>query len=187
MSGLLLLIKKEHKTIFQFLTKIESQGVTDVKELLFLKSAVEGEHHLKEESVLFKVLLQKKQITEGGPFCTLYFDSFRLNSPEEICRQHDLTWAIPSEKSYLFKDNLPIKIPSSEHVLSEILCDYLILHWQMKDQEKWKHVLQSYLDLQKIHIEKEDNCLLSLAERLLTQEEQKSLKEQWIARSILIN
>lgn len=187
MSALISLIKQEHKIIFQFLKKIENNGVLDIKELLFLKSAVEGEHHLKEESILFKVLLQKKQITEGGPFCTLYFDAFRMNSPEEICRQHDLAWVIPPEKNYLFKDNLPIKIPSSEHVLSEILCDYLILHWQMKDQEKWSHVLQAYLDLQKIHIEKEDNCLLSLAERLLCREELSSMRDQWITQSVLIN
>lgn len=147
--------------------------------LIWLQKNAIDNHHRNEELFIFSQIYKHKKLHEGGPYCSLYFDSFCQNRPSDII--HSLTHShlkYVDSQSKLLLDRTPLEIPLEEHAAIENGLDYL--------SENIENIisLQSFLTelhiISKKHHEKEEQCFLQICKNLLSDQELKLILDQWI-------
>lgn len=173
-------IISEHQRHMDLIQQAVTVG--DKKNILDqLWSEIENEHHLKEEQLIYPILFQKKKLTEGGPFCTLYFDEHIMNRPSEIVKKitdHDPSWL---DHQIFYKENpSPLNIPLEEHRSTrEILMHLIQKRNQMQDSE-FLVGFENYVRLLKHHNAKEEKCFFRVCAQCLSQSELDGLFSGWI-------
>lgn len=180
---LFLQIILEHE---QCLSRIEQANtITQRKDILgWLWTEIENKHHYKEESLIYPVLAQKKKLTEGGPFCTLYFDEHITNRPNDKVRA--LIQKEPSWQSHqlVYKENQsPLNIPLEEHRSLRELLAYLIENQKNLSNQQFLRIYENYVDLLKHHNTKEEKCFFRVCETCLTQTELDDILSKWLTFS----
>jgi hypothetical protein len=172
----------QHARIFSFLSGLMDQienGDGDQANLLkmFFAFAAEkacGDQSLREELFLFNPVSEKSNIRAGGPLCMLYFDMHLSSPPLEraarACgraRSRPTAANVPAHLRDLYERNSPACIPAEDHqALSEIL-----RHAETCPPKDLVFLAVIFLDMLKLHFEKEDNCLIPMCQTLLTSEE----------------
>lgn len=180
----------QHARILSFLNGLMDQienGDGDRDKLLktFFAFAAEkacGNQSLREEMFLFNPVSEKSNIRAGGPLCMLYFDMHLSSPPLEraarACgraRSQPTAGNVPEHLRDLYERNSPACIPAEDHqALAEIL-DYS----QACPPKDLLFLAVIFLDMLKLHFEKEDNCLIPMCHSLLTPEEW----DLWAAKS----
>lgn len=172
-------IKSEHQQILAELEKISRSP--SVQGLEWCKSAIEEEHHTKEEIILFKPMLKEERVKQGGPMCGLYFDFFQMNRPEEFLKAKSLDFKPTPKQEIFFKESHPLQVPVSEHIASRIFLDNLISNFSSNSIETNNKLFSEYLHLNKDHFKKEDNCFLKMAEMILPNSTLDGMYNIWLS------
>ena len=147
------------------------------------KSQFEENHHAKEEEFIFDAVKNNRKVKSGGPLCTYFFD-FHMTNPSlrrALETTKDLTdlnlepeWS-PQMKG--IRDlNLPLAIPGEDHEAGRIVLrgiENLLLRGP-SDQvhAKIESLFKTYIDIQKAHFDREENCFFIMCKQLI-------LPEQW--------
>lgn len=163
----------------------QAQSITEKKQLLkWLWDVVENEHHYKEEKLIYPILAKKKKLTEGGPFCTLYFDEHITNRPAEICKKitnKDVSW---QNHQIGFKTNpTPLNIPLEEHRSLRDILNFLIEKKEDLSEAEFLRNFDSYVVLLKHHNAKEEKCFFRVCELCLSQVELDQIYVNWVTFS----
>lgn len=169
MKDLIKKLREEHAHILQM---IESQ-----QDILKIIEFVEGSHHPLEEIHLFPKMASHPLLREGGPLCT-YFRSIDLDinpkAPmftrlEKFYEQGGPKPSPYQEFSWLSEQN-PLSIPMDEHKLGHELAQAIQFLSDQKDSALgmafYSRFCEDYLELLHRHIDKEDNCLFVMCERM---------------------
>lgn len=162
--------------------KIEKAiSVQEKKNILdWLWKEVENKHHLKEELLIYPILIQKKKLTEGGPFCSLYFEEHIMNRPSDIVKkitQNDLSWL--SHQTF-YKDNpTPLNIPLEEHRSTREILQFLIQNKNQLSDDSFLKIFESYVRLLQHHTTKEEKCFFRVCELCLAQTELDEIFSKW--------
>ena len=180
---LFLQIISEHE---QCLSRIElAITIAQKKDILdWLWTEIENKHHFKEESLIYPVLAQKKKLTEGGPFCTLYFDEHIVNRPSDKVKA--LIQKEPSWQSHqlIYKENQsPLSIPLEEHRSLRELLVYLIENQKNISDQQFLKIYDNYVNLLKHHNTKEEKCFFRVCEICLSQIELDEIFSKWLTFS----
>ncbi|MFP5519770.1 MAG: hypothetical protein ACLGGX_07695 [Bdellovibrionia bacterium] len=183
MHELIGVMKQEHQLIENALNRLKTDSSLELLQWCF--DAIENEHHFKEEECLFSKLLGKKQLAEGGPFCVLYFDNYMMNQPKEILQQAKLGWHVSELQKHFIGTNSPLEIPVSEHVATHELCRHLINNYT-PEEATWQRIKFRYLEIQQMHVQKENNCLFYIAEKILSDQEKDDALAMWKEKSKLL-
>lgn len=175
--SLILVIKREHQIILKKLEEICS----DVKlsDLQWCMDAIEGEHHTKEEVILFKYLLGVEKVKQGGPMCGLYFDFFQMNRPEDFLKQRNLVFKPKPSQNIFFKESHPIQVPVSEHIASRVLLADLIDRYTVLDKQGLRSGFLEYIELNRAHFQKEENCFFEMLGAITSPLKLDSLLDTW--------
>lgn len=171
MKELVNTLKKQHQMIL---------GMLDHPELARdLIHFVENEHHPLEELELFPFLQKQSCLSQGGPRCGLYMGLRLELNPLTTMQEHlKKLYAKTSfrPKDYPVPDWLtaqsPLSIPFEEHVIGADLAQSLLFLLEPENtslhKEFFAQLYGDYCHLLRLHIDKEDNCLFILCERVLT-------------------
>jgi hemerythrin-like domain-containing protein len=149
------------------------------EDLLSIISFVEDVHHVLEEEALFPIIAENPMLREGGPMCTYFWGMEMEFSPKTPAQ--DLLRRLyekglehpdgPQVFPWLHKSS-PLSIPMSEHALSAELSHAIRKLSQEPEgglaREFLSPLKNEYIKLLRAHIDKEDNCLFILCERLLS-------------------
>lgn len=138
-------------------------------------------HHKKEELLLFSAIYNNSKINEGGPMCTLFIDSHLSFSPIEKCKK--ITNKIPEieENQKVFYDmNSPLKIPVDEHRSGKQILAHIKSNWDTLSEAQMNSYIDTYVGIQKKHIEKEENCLFHMCCELLTIKKADEIYALWL-------
>lgn len=181
--NLFLQIISEHE---QCLSRIEQSITIDQKKdiLNWLWIEIENKHHYKEESLIYSVLAQKKKLTEGGPFCTLYFDEHITNRPNDkvkVLIQKEPSWQ-PHQLIYKVNQS-PLNIPLEEHRALRELLVYLLENQQNMSDQQFLKIYENYVSLLKHHNTKEEKCFFRVCETCLSQTELDDILSKWLTFS----
>lgn len=170
MNALISDLRLQHKDILEMIARNE--------DILSIINFVEKIHHPLEEKELFPAVAANPLLREGGPLCT-YFRSIDLElGPKEAPLQHleDLyNKGFPRPPEYptydWFNAQSPLSIPMDEHVLSHAIGTALHGLAEIKNSALYAEFFQKlsddYISLLKLHINKEDNCLFIMCEKML--------------------
>lgn len=147
-------------------------------DILDIIRLVEKVHHPLEEQELFPAIAAHPLLRQGGPLCT-YFRGIELElSPRDRMQEHleeayreGLPQATPyAEFSWLNPQN-PLSMPMDEHVTGHNLAEAISFLAKSPDDPLYKKfyavLCQDYKKLLRAHIDKEDNCLFVMCERIL--------------------
>lgn len=147
------------------------------------KSQIEENHHAKEEQFIFDAVKENDKIKSGGPLCTYYFD-FHMANPS-LHRAIETTKKITGltfepEWSPQMKEirdlNLPLAIPGEDHEAGRIIlrCIDNLLSRVTSDQtqEQIEILFKNYIEIQKEHFDREENCFFKMCTNLI-------LPEKW--------
>lgn len=170
MTALIKDLRQQHKDILDMIARND--------DILSIIDFVEKIHHPLEEKELFPAVAAHPLLKEGGPLCT-FFRGIELElGPKEAPLQHledlyDKGFPRPSEYpryDWLNAQN-PLSIPMDEHVISHALGEALHGLAENKNSalyaEFFKKLSDDYIGLLKLHINKEDNCLFIMCEKML--------------------
>ncbi len=130
------------------------------------------EHYQHEDHLLFSKVFDNPLLSQGGPFCTLYYDSFMHYRPlgrlKALVRQVDPQFEVPpyggNAEKYLVKGS-PLAIPGEEHLAILSLTNNLIqlLSQSPEVSLAWREEALSQLSSWiRANHEKEENCLFTL-------------------------
>ncbi len=181
---------KKHDLFLQIISEHEhclsliEQAVTIVqkKQILdWLWIEIENKHHNKEDTLIYPVLFKKKKMTEGGPFCTLYFDEHIMNRPSDKVKS--LINKEPSWQPHqiFYKENQsPLNIPLEEHRSLRELLVYLIENQQNLTDQHFLKIYEGYVSLLKLHVAKEEKCFFRVCETCLSQTELDEILSKWL-------
>lgn len=170
MNALIRDLRQQHKDILDMIARGD--------DILSIVEFVEKVHHPLEEIELFPAVAANPLLREGGPLCT-YFRSIDLElGPKEAPLQHleDLySKGFPRPSAYpsydWFNAQSPLSIPMDEHVLGHALASALHGLAENKNSalyaEFYQKLSDDYISLLKLHINKEDNCLFIMCERMV--------------------
>lgn len=174
MKNLLDELEQEHIWIEKEIAEFQNAPLDKTQFLKFL-NFVET-HHQKEEKQLFPWIAEQTWLTQGGPKCT-YFMGLRLDFNHSAAVQTALKRFVLSYPDFKFNDpeyftwlqsSSPLSIPMEEHQLSSRLKECLLYildcdpQQMTEDQSLGKKLLDNYVDLLKIHLVKERDCLFVL-------------------------
>lgn len=166
--GFFRLIIDEHRLITDRLRSIKN--LQDLKaNLNWLWDFIEMHHHKKEEIILFKSVANNKKLSEGGPFCTLYYDMQIATNPIQICEK--LTGKAPpieaNQKIY-YDTKSPLCIPLDDHRSGCAILKYLKDNIDsLSEAESW-NLFENYRTLMISHMEKEEKCFLRMCVNLMS-------------------
>lgn len=174
------LIRQEHaaglEKINHATTTIEKMEL-----LLWLWFEIENSLHQKEELYLFSELLNRSGLSEGGPYCVLYFDEHITNRPQQQAMkitQQEPTW---SKHQIQFKmKQSPLDIPLEEHRSMRSILEYLIAHRDTLKEEQFHDAFDAYAKLYRHHTKKEEQCLFCVCHRLLSNDDLDLVYEKWL-------
>lgn len=159
----------------------QAVSIQDKKNILDqLWSDIENDHHLKEEQLIYPVLFNKKKLTEGGPFCALYFDEHVLNRPADVVKKlsgQEISWL---QHQIFYKENQsPLNIPLEEHRSARQLLKYLIENKNHISESDFLQIFEGYVRLLKHHNTKEEKCFFRVCEVCLSQTELDDIFSKW--------
>jgi hemerythrin-like domain-containing protein len=178
MTDIFTQLENQHKTILKFLDSFDvALGATDIEflknSLNFIESYIDHLHHGIEEEILFPEAEKTEVPKQGGAHCTKYFGLFLERRFLEETKDHMKALDhldIPKhhfekEIEEIIKKNSPLKIPLEDHESG-----FYLKHMLKREIEKYensndknpsrlKKVGNTFSDMLKIHIEKEDKCL----------------------------
>lgn len=173
------LLRNEHRQIEDYLKLLgASDNNKACAEWLWLNA--EMLHHSKEEMILFNYMADKKAVNSGGPLCMVFIDNYILYPPLEKCRK--ITGNIPELEGHqqkIFDLGLTMRVPINEHRAGKEILRFTLAHWNELQINDRRANLKTYIDIQRGHIDKEENCFFYLCANLLTAEEADRLFLQW--------
>lgn len=171
-------LRDEHQSILKGLSGLgvfadrlahrEKIHFGDLRVLVFaIGSFILNCHHAKEEQILFPLLAANPKLREGGPRCT-YFMGLRIFEQA------------PSPQLPTGFEGTPLVIPVSEHRQGhDILLNIRRAldsaegnPSDLKNLDVLSSFLQYYIRHLRLHVEKEETCLLMMAEQLLSSQDQ---------------
>lgn len=180
---LLNFFKSEHlaiSTIFdrEFDLALQNQDWNSL--LAFSKDTVEGNHHEKEEGFIFEAIKNIPSIRSGGPLCTYFFDSHMTNPT--LRRAIEITkvqsgisleplWS--NHMQEIRERNLPLVIPGEDHEAGRIILRGVELLLNSNNPAsflKIKELFKVYLEIQKLHFDREENCFFKMCMHLIPPE-----------------
>lgn len=131
-------------------------------------------HELREEKFLFPALATKVEVRTGGPMCTLFFDKHIKNPPlaraAAACGQKQFQPSPANVALHLrkfFEENLPVCVPLQDHfALEQILRASLTA-----EPPSLPFLAATFFSMLKLHIEKEDRCLLVMCSQIVSGQE----------------
>jgi hemerythrin-like domain-containing protein len=141
-------------------------------------------HCRKEETLLFAELLKHRKLSEGGPMCSLYFDTFINNNPlrrvQKSIDTEDEIHPTPEQQVY-FKQNSPLTVPLQDHIAGQKLVEYILKLLQNDPSEKDYSLILPLLrlhnEIERQHFQKEETCLFIVAGRLIHFEGMEDLQQ----------
>jgi hemerythrin-like domain-containing protein len=147
------------------------------------KSQFEENHHAKEEQFIFDAVRNNSKIKSGGPLCTYFFD-FHMTNPslrralETTKELTDLN--LEPEWSPQMKEirdlNIPLVIPGEDHEAGRIILrgieNLLSRENSAQTQTKIEGLFKTYIEIQKEHFDREENCFFIMCKQLI-------LPEKW--------
>ena len=161
------LIRAEHLSLFEMATApTESLSISELSKKM-------TEHHHNEEQYLFSLLNTKARVCEGGPMCTYFFDAHITSPPLKIAE--DLTKIapiIPHSMNEFWTNKSPLRIPSSEHIALKHILEFSVGENLQKNFNTFQEILRN-------NIKKEEECLFHICSRLLTKTELDTLYDSW--------
>lgn len=173
------LILQEHQLILEKLEAINPHNPQ--KDLLeWHLEFSENFHHKKEEVILFKEILKNPKISEGGPMCTLYYDLFMNDRPLTKLQKITGLKVIPEDhQKEFFITSSPLQVPIEEHQTTKTIISYLLKNWEALSTQNRSDLYTNYLEIQRLHIEKENTCLLPMCTQLLNTDKADELALLW--------
>lgn len=141
-----------------------------------------------EEEVLFSTLLKKAETRAGGPLCMLYYD-LHLSMPPldrsaNICdlpRVNPLKMQHSVHRRPFYEANSPVCIPVEDHIACDQILSQaetlLMVDVSTESARVLSNLASVFLSILKSSFEKKDNCLLPMAQQLLTEEELSKLPQ----------
>lgn len=178
----------------------KSLSLSSIKELKNLNSAwlnlvnfcqqeIEENHHRKEETFLFSAVRGNPKITAGGPMCTMYFDSHMFFTTIKVAQALALkitaqeflpTWTEDLEMDRV--SNSPLTIPGEDHEASRILLraaqKILETDLTLKEHLSLVELLKLYIEIQKQHFQREENCFFPMCKNLLPPQRWQQIGEE---------
>ncbi|MFM6930217.1 MAG: hypothetical protein ACKOX6_17230 [Bdellovibrio sp.] len=163
-------LRSQHQ---QLLTMLD-----DGTDLLSIIQFVENEHHSIEEQELFPLIASHPLLKEGGPLCTFFWgmemDLKPKSGAEDILKNLYTNGFVGQKDTRSFPwlpEHTPLQIPMGEHFLNHEL-SYAICELSKNPDtpvaQKFLEPLKTeYIKLLRGHIDKEDNCLFILCEKIL--------------------
>lgn len=135
------------------------------------------EHYQHEDELLFSKVFENPLLSQGGPFCTLYYDSFLHSRPlrqlHSLVRRVDPQFEVPRytgvAEKYVVKGS-PLAIPNEEHLAILSLTNNLIrlLGQSPELNSVWREQALSQLGTWiRANHEKEENCLFTHIRNIL--------------------
>ena len=175
-------LKSQHDAIRASLSELEVLGQS--KDQIALKPHLISlhklilQHHQTEWELLFQPHSSCRDLNQGGPYCTYFFDSFMRSRPREKVIQllrssgkkqsAHTDFQIDDHLQDIFKINSMLSVPLEEHIAIKLILETLI---ESLDEEKnvdsdWLNKCLVFLaDLIKKNIEKEETCLWVLIQQ----------------------
>ena len=148
------------------------------------KRLFEENHHRKEEQFIFEAIKKNSKLRSGGPLCTYFFDSHMnypsLNRAFELTKKltgviFDALWTVQMKE--IRELNLPLVIPGEDHESGRIILraiEFLLFKnssTQTIDHVKIETLFAAYLEIQKGHFDREENCFFRMCIDLISTEE----------------
>lgn len=163
-------------------SKITEATTTSEKRALlpWLIQEVEDKQHYQEEILIYPKLFKNPRLSEGGPYCTLYFDIHISNPPESLATR--LTGTTPDWQGHqnIFKtQHTPILIPLKEHRSLRHILIYLSQNSPSLDDKEFEKLFQSYQQLLFHHLTKEARCFFRVCQTLLSESELNMIDQLW--------
>ncbi|MBK9294767.1 MAG: hypothetical protein IPM57_10065 [Oligoflexia bacterium] len=166
--------------------------------LLLCKSLFEENHHEKEEKFIFEAIKNDSRIKAGGPHCTHYFD-FYMTNPSLLHATEITTkltgikiepdWS-PQMKDILEK-NLPLAIPGEDHEAGRIILrgieHLLTTNGSSETHSKIESLFNAYIEIQKIHFDREENCFFKMCMNLIPPEKWDLLYSEMCSHYLIIS
>lgn len=128
----------------------------------------------KEERILFTAVARKAGIRAGGPHCMLYFDLHLSERPLDRVAQatnQKRFRATPENVSEhlrsIVAENSPLCIPLEDHFAMEAILEAI----KSSSEKEYEFLAFTYFNILTLHFEKEDRCLLSMCQTLLSNDE----------------
>lgn len=154
-----------------------------VQRVIWLNQNVILKLHRLEEKLIYTKLEANPRLSEGGPYCTLYYDNHITNPPSKLVRTltgADLEW----ESHHLqFKNSkTSLLIPLEEHRALKALAEYMLQHQLAKPD--FDKVYSAFASLLELHLTKEARCFFRVCQALLTAEDLDRIAEQWESISL---
>lgn len=173
------LLRNEHRQIEQSLELMLKNDDNKIYAEWLWQNA-ELTHHFKEETLLFNSLVDNLHVNSGGPLCMLFFDNYILYPPLEECKK--ITGKIPELEEHqkkIFDIGSSMQVPVNEHRAGKEILKFTLNSWsEINLSERMKN-LKQYAEIQREHLNKEENCFFYLCADLLTVEQADLLLKKW--------
>lgn len=177
-------LTKEHDFFLKFLELKETNPSQfyDLNRWELFASILEKNHHEKEESFLFPYLIPTDALNAGGIKCATFFTPRVLSaggwpdSYHELIKYLNLTTLMHEElnpfRKLIFDQKSMLMIPIEDHILGAIAIRQIFLR---KNDHKLMNLFSALL---KDHIEREEECLYPLCEKVLSNEQKNIFTER---------
>lgn len=171
------LMTQEHVILDKLWTEIIQSPLSDLALLKKFQKLLE-QHTANEENLLFSEMLKHKELSEGGPFCVLYYDDHMSHRPKD--RFYKLfNYDLPQRLSIdLFtKNKSPLDIPIEDHSVLMALVNQLVMQSYPKELEP--ELILTVQSIMHKHHEKEEICFLKMCESVLSDSSVKMILSGW--------
>jgi hemerythrin-like domain-containing protein len=151
----------------------------------FLEEYVGGYHHRKEEEILFPFLHSINGVKTGGPLCGLFMQYFLQGNPtQSLLRDGKNRFGHKQSETIrdIFRSKSFLTIPLEEHLAGHICIEQMKhgLHELQKYSNKniLLNAFGKYVELLRLHIRKENECLFVMADEAVAAEIQEKMLEK---------
>lgn len=170
---------KEHELLREWSRNLTNNTDSAYESLVAL---AESRHDRKEEEIWFKRLHENPKLSEGGPFCTLYFDFYVRYPPLEIAKKITGANPIPSAaRSFFYQNYSQVRIPTDEHQSCEHILSFLKQNWTALTNDRRASIANEYNSLLLRHLDKEESCLKEVTKRLLQSSQLDQMLSDWLS------
>lgn len=173
------LLRLEHRQIEHHLD-LMLQNMHNKQHVEWLWQNAELIHHYKEETILFEYLAQNYTVQSGGPMCMFFLDYYVAHPPLEKCKT--VTGVIPELEEHqklVFNSGSTMRVPMNEHRAGKEILKFTMINWNVLDVLERERNLKLYNEIQREHLNKEENCFFHLCASLLNVSEADLLLEKW--------
>ena len=172
-------LRHEHRQIEHFLD-LMLKNLECKDNVQWLWNNAELIHHFKEETILFNYLAEHYNVMSGGPLCMFFLDSYILYPPLEKCKQ--ISGALPELEEHqkkIFELGSTMRVPINEHRAGKEILKFTLKNWNDMEVSKRNLNLKIYDEIQREHLNKEENCFFHLCVNLLNTEQADLLLTRW--------